>query len=71
MTAQEAQIKAQQQQNPTAMMMQQQQQQQQRMNMKGAAILQLNSFAESLSYISVCQTDNFWLIMSSWPSTNC
>ncbi|RAK85870.1 hypothetical protein BO79DRAFT_41398 [Aspergillus costaricaensis CBS 115574] len=51
MTAQEAQIKAQQQQNPTAMMMQQQQQQQ-RMNMKGAAILQLNSFAESLSYIS-------------------
>lgn len=58
MTAQEAQIKAQQQQNPAAMMMQQQQQ---RMNMKGAAILQLNSFAESLSYISVCQFHFFLL----------
>jgi hypothetical protein len=46
MTAQEAQLKAQQHQNANAMMMQQQQQ---RMSMKGATILYLNMFAEHLS----------------------
>lgn len=51
MTAQEAQLKAQQQhqqQNNAAMMMQQ------RMSMKGATILCLSNFAEHLSNFTVC-----------------
>ncbi|EAU38009.1 hypothetical protein ATEG_01252 [Aspergillus terreus NIH2624] len=54
MTAQEAQLKAQQQQqqNNAAMLMQQ------RMNMKGASILCLNTFAENLSAFSNRRTDD-------------
>ena len=52
MTAQEAQLKAQQQQNPAALMMHQ------RMGMKNSTILCLNTFAEHLSNFRVCQVPN-------------